>query len=144
MPENHAFAALEERGCDHLDELVAAAVWTAEQLLTKGFARVTFGPGDATEYTFVIAAPGVGWYYDHARETKEAMVCLATTFGCSYPWDGNWIDASYGTKWAQEYGTGTSRHTGTVVAAFLNAVSENMNTIDPDITELLVQRAEED
>lgn len=104
----------------HLDRptIEAAATAAAAQLRSSPAACVGFGPGDATYYRFVVVHP------ERALGSPgEYLVCLATGFGRSYPWNPKWpIYPDYAaTKWADGH-----EWTGVVVAEFLNALSERL------------------
>lgn len=109
------------------------AAEAARQLREVGMAHVSVCPGDATAYRFVIVAPGHEPMFETTSPLapscrsdpykRDYMVVLATSFGRAYAWSGQPVHGSYAAdKWAHDHHVATGR----VVAAFLNAVAEEL------------------
>lgn len=118
----------------NLEHIRAAAEYAAVALHLTGSVRLVLTPGDMTAYPIVIAAPGPEWRMDnrsgdhldpHLIDREEYSVTLAASFGRSYLWMGEPVVAVYAAdKWATP--GPCQLHTGTVVAAFLNALAQEI------------------
>jgi len=108
-----------------------AAQFAAEQLASRGVARVRLTPGDFTEYQLMVAAPGLEWAAGSARPHRAYLVSLCDPFGASYPWSAGEVNPRYAVeKWTQrDAPEGTRRCTGQVVALFLNALSVRIEAL---------------
>lgn len=93
----------------------------ARTLADHGKTLVQLSPGDRTRYELAIVLFDQMWTGDDARPTAtHGAVVSLVNFGSSFTWTGSYLTASYV---ADKLGSG-SIATGTVVAAFLNVVSD--------------------
>lgn len=111
----------------HLEQerFVEAARFAAAQLLYGRPAVIALAPGDSTRYDIMIIGRGADRFNEGWRdELTYNRVILENSFGRSAIWSGLKVNPEWAAyQLTAQRGDGSAdRHTGAVMAAFLNAL----------------------